>query len=220
MSVPGLSGTAFQRQKQLYEKLGSPMGKYVGNASQNNYLIGQVRAKNYGSAPAQAAAAPQTQAATQQTLANQYAEMAGAKNVYKGPVFSEVLPLQKAWDQFDPLAQQEAEAQINPFVNRQLRQDSRNMYAGLASSGGGRFGRAMGGIGSLQADAERNRNAQIYDWKNTRRQGFEELFYNPSEKAFNRAIELGQTPTTPKVPTWNELFGNSSSNPFQPLINT
>ena len=60
----------------------------------------------------------------------------------------------------------------------------------------------MGGFGGIEADIERARKAQILDWLNARQQGFRELFYDPSEAAFTRAIELGQTPTTPTVPTW------------------
>lgn len=139
-------------------------------------------------------------------LQQQYADKAGAGSVYKGPVFSEVLPFQQAWNQMLPTVEQEGSAQINPFINRQLRQQSSDFYNQLASQGGGRFGAARGGIGTVQADMEKQRRAQMLDWIAQRQQGFQELFYNPAQDAFNRAIELGKTPTAPRVPTYQELF--------------
>jgi hypothetical protein len=47
MKVPGLSGTWQQRNRQLYEKLGSPLGKYAGSYDQNSYLRNQVKSNNY-----------------------------------------------------------------------------------------------------------------------------------------------------------------------------
>jgi hypothetical protein len=59
MNVPGLSGTWQQRNAQLYQKLGSPMGAYQGNLQQNLYLLDQIKKNNYfkGGLPGQQQAA-------------------------------------------------------------------------------------------------------------------------------------------------------------------
>lgn len=59
-NVPGLSGSDYDRQRQLYEKLGSPQGPYKGTYQQNVFLINKI---NDGSAakatqPKQQAPAP------------------------------------------------------------------------------------------------------------------------------------------------------------------
>ena len=75
MNVPGLSGTAYQRQQQLYQRLGSPQGAYAGTYNQNIWLLGQVNKGNYGlpkpapaPAPKPPAAAPVTAASAADTL--------------------------------------------------------------------------------------------------------------------------------------------------------
>lgn len=162
------------------------------------------KTSGYTPSVAQSVAQP-AQVAPQMDLAQQYANMAGAQNVYKGPMFNQVLPFYQAWEKMQPMAQAEAEAQINPFVQRQYGQDYGNMMNQMAQQGSGRFGAAMGNVGALQAETERNRRAQLLDWIGQRRQGFEQLFYNPSETAFNQAIERGQTPTAPTIPTWDQF---------------
>lgn len=52
--MPGLSGTPYQRQKQLYERLGSPLGPYQGSYQQNIWLLGQIQKGNIAPAPASA----------------------------------------------------------------------------------------------------------------------------------------------------------------------
>ena len=47
MKVPGLTGTWQQRNRQLYEKLGSPLGPYTGSYDQNAHLLKQIQANNY-----------------------------------------------------------------------------------------------------------------------------------------------------------------------------
>jgi hypothetical protein len=63
MKVPGLTGTAAQRQKQLYEKLGSPKGPYTGSKDQNLFLLSKVPEAMKGSAAPAAQPAPAAQAA-------------------------------------------------------------------------------------------------------------------------------------------------------------
>lgn len=43
MKVPGLSGTWQQRNKELYYKLGAPLGSYRGNLNQNMFLVNQLK---------------------------------------------------------------------------------------------------------------------------------------------------------------------------------
>ncbi len=139
-------------------------------------------------------------------IAKQVANMIGANQVYKGPLFTEVLPFYKAWGQMLPAAQQEAQSMINPFIQRELGQQMQQFQQGLARTGGGRFGQALGGGGAIEAEMERQRRAQMLDWINQRRQGFEELFYNPAQEAWTQAIELGKKkPKIPKIPTWNQF---------------
>lgn len=202
-NVPGLSGSSYQKQQQLYAKMGSPYGAYKGTAQQNNWLLSQInsgaatKAMSPQPTPKPAAAAPAKN--TAKDIANQ----AGAGNVYKGPVFEEVLPFYKAWEGLLPMVQQEAESEINPGMQRQLRQASENIYNQMAG-GGGRFGSSWGQLGDAYAQNEQQRKSLTADWLNQRRQGFKSLWYDPSQTAFNRAIELGQTPGAPKIPTYAE----------------
>lgn len=205
-NVPGLSGSSYEKQKQLYQKMGSPYGTYKGTAQQNNWLLSQI---NSGAAtktmspqpvPAPAPATP----APAKDVAKDFANQAGAGNVYKGPVFEEVLPFYKAWEGLLPMVEQEAAAEINPSMQRQLRSASENIYNQMAASGGGRFGSSWGQLGDAYAQNEQQRKSLTADWLNQRRQGFKTLWYDPSQTAFNRAIELGQTPNAPKIPTYTE----------------
>lgn len=198
--IPGLSGNSFQKQKQYYEMLGSPQGPYGGSLQQNMWLLGQISKPNYGLP--QAAPTP-TPTPTQVPLEQQFAGEAGAGNVYQGPVFSEVLPYTQAWGSIKPYAEQEAYTQVNPYVQRDLATQMRNYYANLASTGGGRSGRAIGQMGNLWATAEQNRKAQTLDWLAQREQGFKNLFYDPAQQAWQEATELGKTPSN--IPTWEEL---------------
>jgi hypothetical protein len=211
--VPGLSGSSYQKQKQLYERLGSPNGSYTGSTNQNLWLLGQIQRGNYGTQAQSAPAAQQAPTSSPDTnLAQSYADQAGAKNVYKGPVFGEVLPFQKAWAQMQPTVEAEANAQVNPFIQRQQKAQSSQFYNQLAGQGASRFGSAQGGIGTIQADMEKQRRAQIMDWMNQKQQGFTQLWYNPTEANYNKAIEIGKTPDAPKVPTWDEFASGNFNN--------
>jgi len=218
MNVPGLTGSSYQRQKQLYERLGSPQGPYRGTYSQNIWLLNKVRAGEFGEAPAPPPPSPAPTPpapAPAPALPEQFAEMAGARDVYTGPLFSEVLPFYKAWETLLPTVEQEAAAQIDPFIQRELRQQQQEYGTQLARTGGGRFGRALGGFGAIEAEAERRRRAQLLDWIGQRRRGFEELFYRPAEEAFMRSIELGRTPEAPTMPTWEE-YARTIGSQFRP----
>jgi hypothetical protein len=93
---------------------------------------------------------------------------------------------------------------INPFIQRDLNASTKQYDLGVAGGGGWRYGR--GGLGTLGADAERNKKEQLLNWINTRRQGFMDLFYKPTEDAWNKkALEMGTQPGAPSIPTWEEL---------------
>jgi len=123
----------------------------------------------------------------------------------KQPVFSEVLPFYESWERLSPAARLAAEAQVAPEINRQRSQALRDYQMGLAGSGGGRFGRAVGGTGSIGAQYQRSQGEQIEDWMKGYRGGYENLFYNPAQQAWNTAITQGKTPEMPDVPTWQEF---------------
>lgn len=79
MNVPGLSGTAYQRQQQLYQKLGSPKGAYTGSYNQNIWLLGQVNAGNYGLPKPKPAPAPTPPRAPAVTAASAAAQLVAAQ---------------------------------------------------------------------------------------------------------------------------------------------
>lgn len=227
--VPGLSGSSFQRQKQLYERLGSPKGPYRGSYNQNIWLLNQIKRGNFGTQKKNRRPAPKpkpkrnTQPSKGKNVAEKYADAVGANDVYQGPVFGEVLPFYEAWEQMRPAVTAEAEAQVNPFIERAVNRETTQFNRELARSGGGRFAGSRSELGNVQADLERQRRSQIMDWQNQRQQGFRELFYNPAERAFNRQIELGQTPGEVKIPTWDEFTKNYQGNQPQitgPTFNT
>jgi hypothetical protein len=197
--------------------MGSPYGPYKGNAQQNNWLLTQI---NTGKATAPAAPQPAAQQAAAPAqpvdVAKNFANQAGADSVYKGPVFSEVLPFYKAWEGLMPMVEQEANSEINPSMQRQLRQASEGIYNQMSNTGGGRFGSAWGQLGTAQASNEQARRSQVLDWMNQRRQGFKSLWYDPSEQAFNRAIELGKTPTSPVAPTYEDYQKTLNPTPTTP----
>lgn len=138
-------------------------------------------------------------------LSDQFANQAGSGSVYKGPLFSEILPYEKAWGMMLPAVQQEAASLIDPFIERDLRSATRSYMNDLAGSGGGRFGRGVGGVGNIFAQSEQNRKAQMEDFINAREQGFEQGIYNPSEEAWMRAIDLGQSQKAKKIATYGQL---------------
>lgn len=208
-------GDAYANQKKIYEGLGSPMGGYTGSANQNNWLLSNQNKwdTGYGGTTAPTATA-QT---TTNSIVDNAVNSVGGNNVQKNPVFGEVLPFENAWDQLKGMAGQEAFAQISPELKRQLNASLSNYYKGLAGRGGGRFG--FGGAGSLDAAAQRDLAAQTADWVNQKKEGFKNLWYDPSEKAYNKGLETSATPTTPTVPTWAEFMTKNYSGSQIPNTN-
>lgn len=148
------------------------------------------------------------------------AKLVGTDTVYKGPVFGEVLPFYQAWESLLPMYQEEARAQISPFIQRQLQRDLGQLNRNLAGSGMWRFSGARSG-GGIKANAQREQTAQELDWLGQRQQGFKELFYDPAEQAWTRAIQLGQNPDIPNPLDWyRRMQGGSGQRNVMQLPNT
>lgn len=206
--VSGLSGNSYQKQKQLYERLGSPMGSYRGTYDQNIWLLNQIRSGNVGGQPK-----PQTKPQTapqqkkketpQQKIIREYTAPIKETAPNK-PVFSEVLPFYKAWERFVPQVTQASNQVINPEIARARRQAMGEATNQIYSSGGNRFGEAFGQLGQIDASARRQKEALLQDYLGQYRSGFENLWYNPTETAYNRAITQGKN-FNYKIPTWEDF---------------
>lgn len=87
MKVPGLSGSAYQRQQQAYQRLGSPMGAYTGSYGQNIFLLGKLPGlMTPAPAPAPAPAGPAPKSAQQlydEQVAAERAAIEGRLNAQK-----------------------------------------------------------------------------------------------------------------------------------------
>lgn len=140
MSVPGLTGTWQQRNKQLYEKLGSPQGKYTGSYNQNIWLLDQIKKGNYGQpAPAQSPAQPVASAGTTAgTRAAEGAPVASFDTILSRDQYADPNLVQSGIDTrtaqyFNPLVQEARTGIEGDFANRGLsRSGARN--TGVLSS--------------------------------------------------------------------------------------
>lgn len=186
MNVPGLSGTAGQRQKQLYEKLGSPYGGYTGNYQQNIWLLNQVRNKNYGN--------------TQPAVAPQPAPVSSPAPANNIPVpttrtaFSEVLPFDKVFN--NNLITGLAESQINPEIQRAQDSSLTNYYRQIGGSGGNRSGVALNSKESLVDNFERQRQEQVGNFvSNIKNRATD--YYNQMYDRYNKNPSSFVMPTLP-----------------------
>lgn len=210
MGVPGLSGSAYNRQKQLYEKMGSPMGAYRGTYDQNIWLLNQIKS---GAA----------QKAMQPAATSSGGSSGGSTTTVTTPVtpvLEEILPpkptqnpsffpsLTEQWDLMQPAAMNAAAQAVDPELQRGYNKNYGNLTRQLASSGAGSFGRGLGQIGSLQAETARQRAAQLYDVVNQYRAGFENLYYNPTWESWKNSLTNYGTADTPKMPSWDEFYAN------------
>jgi len=221
MGVPGLTGSWQQRNAQYYKALGSPMGAYTGSLQQNLYLLDQIKKKNFPQAPApQPVAQPAAQPA--QPIADQYAAqgVAAGQAVSARPSFQEAMPFYDAWGRLAPQATLAAESQVNPEMVRQYKAQSGDYMRGMTSAGGQRFGTGLAGLGEMKAAAERERNAQLQDWLGAYQKGYKELFYSPSETAWNLATTQAPNQDLLKIPTWadvydkyNTMYGGGAATP-------
>lgn len=215
MDVPGLTGTWKERLAQYYKKL---TGKtYQGTRDEGLYMLDQIAKKNWGEQVPKKTVSPTT---TSTSLANQYASTgvtSGENASQMGSFKEKVGDLFTLWRGLEPQATAAAESQINPEIMRNYLPQRENLMGNLASTGGYRMGRGfnpegsvtgLASLGSLKASTERNRQAQLQDWLNQYRTGFNELWYTPSETAWNKATTQGSTPSSAltKIPTWNEVY--------------
>jgi len=124
MDVPGLTGSWQSRNKQLYEKLGSPMGPYEGTYSQNIMLLNKLKENDYykGGLPGQQQQT-QTQAASTSQGPHERIADESLENVQPNTdIYSEDVMKQNAW--FDPF-----DEWTRNFVNTYMKEEwERDVY--------------------------------------------------------------------------------------------
>jgi len=160
----------------------------------------QQRAAQQRAAAQRATAQPASRAG--QSLAKQYAAPV-KKLAPKIPQWENVLPWEKLWGGVEQPMTEAAYSQVTPELQRQYKGALRNYMAGMAGSGGGQFGRGWGGVGDLQARAERQRKEQASNWLDTYRNTMKE-WYGQTGQQYEKA-RSGGTQYDYKVPTWQEM---------------
>lgn len=209
MDVPGLTGTWKERLAQYYKKL---TGKtYRGTLEEGNYMLSQIAKQNYGATPKKTTTAKEAV-----PLYRQYTDpLTGqVKSASEIPQYENVMPYYEAWEQMLPAATDAATSQINPESMRQYQSQYRDYMGGMTSAGGERFGRGLSGVGTLKAESERNRQAQLQDWLGAYQKGYNTLFYEPSRDAWNKArtqVQPGGTMQQATIPTWEDVFTKTNS---------
>jgi hypothetical protein len=183
MNVQGLGGsTPGEKQAQLYERLGAPMGRYTGSYDQNIWLWNQIQKGNTG-APAQSSEA-----------------VSGIPTPTARTPFSEVLPFDKI---FNPnLVTSLAESQVSPDIDRRYATDRRMLDQNLAASGAWRSGLAGVNRQNLSDTTERSRKEGV--------QGFTDVIKNYANDWYNRQYEqYNKNPSgfvMPKLPSYEEFI--------------
>jgi hypothetical protein len=208
-NVPGLSGSWQEKNAELYKNLGAPMGTYKGNLEQNLWLLNQIKKNNYFKDSQPWNQPKETQTQPQQTISEQYSaapseQLTGAAEV---PQFENVISPDEAWSRIASGAMQTGREVLAPEIERQYNRNYYDYMNQMSSAGGGRLGRGRAGLGDLKAASERNWNATLQDWLGQQRQGFNELWYNPSREAWNSSrtqMQPDETLSAPKIPTWDE----------------
>lgn len=188
MKVPGLSGTAGQRQAQLYGNLGSPMGGYKGSYDQNMYLLNNINKGNYGSASPAAAGG-------------------GSSNGIPTPTtrtaFGQVLPFEKVFDKNAVTGL--AENQINPEVARKRMEASRGLESQLGSTGVFRTGLAGQQRQNLSDMYERMRKEQVQQFIGAIQDPLTNWYNQQSEKYYTNPSGY----TMPTLPTYDQFINNN-----------
>lgn len=218
MNVPGLSGSWKDRLSQYYTKL---TGKdYRGTRDEGIYMLDQIAKENYGTSSSTSTTPTSSGTSTSADLANQYAStgVTSGENASSTGSFKEkVGDLLTLWEGLKPQATAAAESQINPEILRNYLPQKEGLMGNLASTGGYRMGRGfdpegsitgLASLGALKASTERERQSQLQDWLNQYQTGFNELWYTPSETAWNAATTQGTTPNSSltTIPTWSDLY--------------
>lgn len=147
MEVPGLNGTPGERQRQLYERLGSPMGGYTGSLEQNLWLLNQINSGNVGqAAPMQSAPTPTYTVPTPQAVTP----------------FESVLPYENIFNK--QLIQSLAESQVLPEVQRQQDTSMTDYNRTLGGTGGYRSGVGLQGRENISNQYSRMGQEQVADF--------------------------------------------------------
>jgi hypothetical protein len=182
MSVPGLNGNTAERQAQYYQNLGSPMGAYKGSYEQNMYLWNQIQKGNYSKSPVAKPAAKPSSIIPVPTA--------------RTP-FSQVLPYEQV---FNPqLMTSFAESQINPEIQRQGLDATRNLNRGLAASGRYRTGIGQTAQQDLTNEIERTRKEQVQSFMDTVG-GYTNDWYN---RLYENYYKNPSGFVMPQVPTYD-----------------
>jgi hypothetical protein len=129
MKVPGLTGTWQQRNRQLYEKLGSPLGAYVADGRQNEWLLNQVHNNNYYISGLPGATTSAASATTNPgTAAGNTAPGAGGTSFgdilsyedYFSPELAKSAAAQRSARYYDPLVDESQRTTLSGFAGRNL----------------------------------------------------------------------------------------------------
>jgi hypothetical protein len=192
MNVPGLSGRWQDRNRQLYEKLGSPMGVYQGNLQQNLYLLDQIRKNNYfkSGLPGQVKATTPTPEALAPKPAPTVKDTAttAAKETVPQTPWGDVMP----WEQyFDPnLVKSSAAQQTSRYFDPQVQQGREGIEGDFAGRNLTRSGQRGEGVLDMYrdfADKEATMIEQLYGQREGEARedyGFQQGLYEESPKGY------------------------------------
>ena len=158
------------------------------------------------------AGAKDFQSATGGNLADQYSkggvESAPATDI---PIAAEELP-EADWQRMVmPMAYEFGRAEVQPYIQRQLDRDLQDYMMGMANVGGGRFGRAWGGTGTLQSEAAQNLDYQSKLMGENMYSGMFQPMYQEWEKQWNKAKNAGNVYGSLNVPTIEEALAGTSN---------
>ena len=159
--VPGLTGSWQQRNRQLYEMMGSPMGAYKGDYAQNIMLLNKIRQTNYfaGGLPGQPAPQPAAPvgpppAPPQQTIAEQ--NLANVKP--NTDIYSEDVMKQDAW--FDPFDEW-TRNYVNTYMKDEWEKDTYNPAMQSMTQNLSNKEMQMGGSGAWRSGVARKNLANL-----------------------------------------------------------
>lgn len=153
MNVPGLSGTWQDRNKALYEKLGSPQGSYTGSYSQNIWLLNQLKSNDYfksglpGDKPA-AATAP-----GDNPFLNSFVDPITGKISTGDEVYSQDVMSMDEWKQpFDAWTQNFVDTYVRPEWERDVYEPAMEQMTRTINE----QNQAYGNTGAWRSSASRN----------------------------------------------------------------
>lgn len=200
MDVPGLTGSGGQRQKQLYERLGAPMGGYRGTYDQNIWLLNQINKGNFG--------APRPKPVV-------------ASSPKPKPIvapkpltpFSKLLPFERVFREQDLNAL--ASSQIDPEINRARDLSRNDQDRGFAQSGAFRTGVAIAEKQRLLDNFERQRKEQSNQFTGNIKNALTDWYNKQSETYYKNPSRFKM----PTLPTFDQ-FANQQSTKLTDLYKT